>query len=98
MVIRRFQPHDHHIALRHILDMLIHVDMIEMEGTVAGIDLHAMFLHILIIAMRQEVHLLPAISQLAAVIAADGSHSDDSVLHICSLFWVHRYSFSKTKE
>ena len=50
--------------------MLVDIDVIEMEGAIAGIDLHAVLLHVLIITMQQEMHLLSAISQLAAVIAA----------------------------
>ena len=50
-----------------------------MERTVAGIHLHAMLLDKLIITMQQKVYLLSAIRQLAAILAADGSYSNDSV-------------------
>ena len=60
--------------------------MIEMERSVAGINLHATFLDVLIITVRQEMDLLTAMSQLAAIVAANGSNSDDSVSHIESIF------------
>lgn len=60
--------------------------MIQMERSVAGIYLHTMFLDKLIIAMQQEMHLLSAVCQFAAVIAADGTHSNDPVSHILVFF------------
>ena len=60
--------------------------MIEVKRTVAGVDLHATFLHKLIIAVEQKMHLLSTICQLAAVIAADGTYSYDSVNHYRSKF------------
>ena len=75
MIVGCFQSHNHHVALRHLRSVLIDIDVLQMEGTVAGVHLHATLLDKLIITMRQEVHLLTAIRQLAAIIAADGSYS-----------------------
>ena len=79
MIVGCFQSDNHHIALRHILRILIHINLFQMERTVAGIHLHAMLLDKLIITMQQKVYLLSAIRQLAAILAADGSYSNDSV-------------------
>ena len=97
VVVDGLQPHQHHVALRHILRILIDIDMLQVKRAVAGIDLHTTFLHKLIVTMRQEVYLLSAISQLAAIIASDGSDSDDSVSHfafslqfVCKINDFHR--------
>ena len=82
MIVDCFQTHNHHVALRHFLRMLINIDLIQMERSVAGIHLHAIFLHKLIITVRQEMDLLSAICQLAAVIAAYGTHANNSVTHL----------------
>jgi hypothetical protein len=81
MIVDGFQPHNYYIALRHVSRMLVHIYMVEMEGTIAGIDLHATLFHKLIITMRQEMHLLSAICQLAAIKASYGSCTYYSVSH-----------------
>ena len=77
---------DHHITLWHILRVLIDVDMLQMETAIARINLHTTFFNKLIIAMRQKMHLLTTIRQLTAIIATNGSNSDNSVSHYLLIF------------
>jgi hypothetical protein len=67
-----------------------------MERSGAGIHLHTMLLHKLVITMQQEMHLLPAISQLTAVKAADGTYSYYSVFH--SANFLQKYNFLPNQQ
>ena len=81
MIIGGFQTHNHHIALRHVSRILINVHMVKMERAVAGVHLHATLFHKPIITMRQEMNLLSAICQFAAIIATNGASTYYSVSH-----------------
>ena len=55
--------------------------MLQMETAITGINLHTMFFDKLIIAMRQKMYFQTTISQLTAIIATNGSNSNNSVSH-----------------
>jgi hypothetical protein len=76
------KTYEHHVTLRHVLRMLIGVDVSQMERAVAGIYLQAVLFHIHIVAAQQEMKFLSCMSQFGSIISTNGTSADDSVSHI----------------
>jgi hypothetical protein len=85
-----FQSYKHHVALRHIRCVGIDQRMADMERTVAGVYLQSVRLYVLIITVREEMNLLPVVSQFAPVVAANGTKAYNSVSHVPILYLLFR--------
>ncbi len=67
-VVYRFQTHQNHIALRHLVCRIVGIYVIKMKTAVARINLQSACNNIVVVAMEQKVHILAGLSQLCAVI------------------------------
>ena len=86
-IVHRLQPDQHHVTLRHVARSSIGIHMWQMKTAVARIHLQTTLLHILIVAVGKEMHLLARMCQLRSIKATDGTHSNHSVSHLSLLFW-----------
>ena len=57
---------------------------VEVERTIARIDLQAVLLDERVVAVKQEVDFAPALRETRAVVSADAASSDHSVVHVLS--------------
>ena len=85
VVVDGLQSYEHHVALRHVLYIIIYIRVLKTERTVAGVHLQSVGLDVVVVAMEQEVHLLSVVGELGSVVAADGSCAYNCIFHGRSL-------------
>ena len=81
MIIDRFQPYQHNIALGDVCRMGIDFHGKYTEVSVTAVYTEAVFLYIRIITMAQKTHLSASMSQTTAIIAPYGSCSYYCIIH-----------------
>ena len=58
-----------------------------MEGAVAGVHLEAVLFDKLIVSMQEKMHILSRVCEFPAIVATNGSCSNDTVLHVICFYF-----------
>ena len=84
MVVDGLQADEHHVALRHVARVSVDGETVEVERPIARIDLQAVLLDERVVAVKQEVDVAPALRETRAVVSANATSSDYSVVQVLS--------------
>ena len=72
----------HHVALRHVVRVVVDQGPVEVKRPRTGIYLQAVLLDERVVAMKQEMDIMPALGQTRAVVAADATGPDYGIAHV----------------